>query len=53
MGIGCSGVFFSVGLTVAARLYFLRTTSDDKMTYIVYNVSRFSMDLMIDDRSDL
>ncbi|KAL9708945.1 hypothetical protein Ac2012v2_007761 [Leucoagaricus gongylophorus] len=37
MGIGCSGVFFSVGLTVAARLYFLRTTSDDKMTYIVYN----------------
>ena len=41
MGIGCSGVFFSVGLTVAGRLYFLRTTSDDKMTYIVYNVSRF------------
>jgi len=42
VGIWCSGVLLSMGLVIAWRLWFLRTTSDDKITYVLYNVSSFS-----------
>jgi len=39
IGNWCSGVLLFVGLIVAWRLYFLRTTSEDKKSRVVYNVS--------------
>jgi len=32
----------AVGLVIAWRLWFLRTTSEDRISYVIYNVSSFS-----------
>ena len=42
VGIWCSGVLLAVGLVIAWRLWFLRTTSEDRISYVIYNVSSFS-----------
>ena len=42
VGTWCSGVLLSMGLVIAWRLWFLRTTSEDRITYVLYNVSSFS-----------
>jgi len=41
IGIWCSGVLISVGLVLAWRLWFLRITSEDRRSYVLYNVSSF------------
>ena len=41
VGIWCSGVLFTVGLIIAWRLWFLRTASEDRISYVLYNVSSF------------
>ena len=41
VGIWCSGVLLAMGLVIAWRLWFLRTTSEDRKSYVIYNVSSF------------
>jgi len=46
VGIWCSGVLLAVGLVIAWRLWFLRTTSEDKRSYVLY-VSSFTRFCMV------
>jgi len=47
VGIWCSGVLLAVGLVIAWRLLFLCTTSEDRQSYVIYNVSSFTRFCMV------